>query len=290
MFVDLGAFLRRGDLLVANDSATLPAALDARRANGEALTLHLSSPVAGTLWIAEPRGVVTPSESVMLPAGGTATFLAPVNERSARLWYARVEVPEPLDEYLVAEGRAIRYAYVPHDVPIEAYQTIFARLPGSAEMPSAARPFTQRVLDNLRGRGVEVATVTLHCGVSSAESHEPPQPERFEVGSRTAELINRARTEGRRVIAVGTSVVRALETAGRGEEVEALHGWTDLIVTRERGVHVVDGILTGLHEPEASHLAMLQAFLSDADLARAYDEALAHRYLWHEFGDVHLII
>jgi len=290
MFVDIAAFLRRGDVLVVNDSATIPAALDARRKSGDALAVHLSAPVAGTLWIAEPRGAVRSAEVVDLPAGGSATFLAPVDARSLRLWYARIDVREPIDEYLAAEGRAIRYAYLPHDVPIEAYQTIFARTPGSAEMPSAARPFTQRVLDDLERRGVEIATVTLHCGVSSAESHEPPKPERFEVGARSADRVSRARAEGRRVIAVGTSVVRALESAEQGGMVVASRGWTGLVVTRARGVKIVDGILTGLHEPEATHLAMLQAFLTDDDLTRAYAAALQQRYLWHEFGDVHLIV
>jgi S-adenosylmethionine:tRNA ribosyltransferase-isomerase len=290
MFVDLGSFMRRGDLLVVNDSATIPAALDGRRSNGDPLDVHLSSPVAGTLWIVEPRGPIEASEVVQLPAGGEAAFLAPVGAESARLWYTRLDVPDPLDEYLAAEGRAIRYGYVPHDVPIEAYQTIFARVPGSVEMPSAGRPFTQRVLDDLARRGVDAASITLHCGVSSAESGEPPQAERFEVSARTAERVNRARQTGHRVIAVGTTVVRALESAMRGTSVVASHGWTDLVVTPERGVRAVDGILTGLHEPQASHLAILRAFLPEVELRRSYDAAIAHRYLWHEFGDVHLIV
>jgi S-adenosylmethionine:tRNA ribosyltransferase-isomerase len=290
MFVDIAAFLRPGDVLVVNDSATLPAALDGRRWSGEPLTVHLSSPVAGTLWIVEPRGAVGAGESVALPARGSATFLAPVSERSQRLWYARVAVPEPIDEYLAAEGRAIRYGYVGRDIPIEAYQTMFARVPGSAEMPSAARPFTQRVLDGLLARGVEIVTVTLHCGVSSAESHEPPQPERFDVGVRAAARLNGARAEGRRVIAVGTSVVRAVESSVRDREVVASQGWTDLVVTGERGVFAVNGLLTGLHEPRSSHLAMLEAFLPASDLLAAYAAALDHRYLWHEFGDVHFIL
>jgi S-adenosylmethionine:tRNA ribosyltransferase-isomerase len=175
-------------------------------------------------------------------------------------------------------------------VPIEAYQTIFARTPGSAEMPSAGRPFTTRVLDALAARGVELATITLHCGVASPEAHEPPQIERFAVGAAAAQRMNAARREGRRTIAIGTTVVRALESALRGTDVVATQGWTDLVVTPERGVHAVDGILTGLHEPAASHIAMLEAFLPAYDLAAAYREALDRRYLWHEFGDVHLIV
>jgi S-adenosylmethionine:tRNA ribosyltransferase-isomerase len=289
MFVDLGAYLREGDLLVVNDSATLPAALDARTARGEPVTLHLSAPVAGSLWIVEPRSPLAPGETLRLPAGGEATLLAPTHPGASRIWYARVDVPEPIVEYLYANGRAIRYRYVPNDIPIEAYQTMFARVPGSAEMPSAGRPFTPRVNADLARRGIRFASLTLHCGVSSAESHEPPQPERFAVPPHTADAVNEAKRSGRRVIAVGTTVVRALESAARGDRVIASQGWTELVVTPRRGVRVVDGLLTGLHEPAATHLDMLRAFLPPDALREAYGEALAHHYLWHEFGDVHLI-
>lgn len=289
-FVDIPSFLVPGDLVVANDSATLPAALTATREDGTALALHLSSPVGGSLWIAEPRGAVRAGESLALPGGARATLLAPLDDGAPRLWYARIDAPEPIVEYLHGHGRPIRYPYVRDDVPIALYQTVFARHPGSAEMPSAGRPFTERVLAALALRGVDVATVTLHCGVASAEAHEPPQIERFEVSPATAARVNAARRAGHRVIAIGTTVVRALESALRGSDVIASQGWTGLVVTPERGVHAVDGMLTGLHEPQASHIAMLEAFLAPEDLATAYDAALHHRYLWHEFGDVHLII
>jgi S-adenosylmethionine:tRNA ribosyltransferase-isomerase len=290
MFVDLGAYLRAGDLLVVNDSATLPAALDAKRSNGAGVALHLSTPIAGSLWIVEPRASVVAGEPLALPRGGEATMLAPTHAGESRMWYARLDVPEPIVEYLHEYGRAIRYRYVPADIPIEAYQTMFARVPGSVEMPSAGRPFTPSVVADLERRGVRFASLTLHCGVSSAEAHESPQPERFAVPAHTADAVNEARREGRRVIAVGTTVVRALESALRGDDAIASGGWTDLIVTPERGVRAVDGLLTGLHEPAASHLDLLQALLPADDLRAAYDEALEHRYLWHEFGDVHLIL
>lgn len=289
MFVDIGAYLREGDLLVVNDSATLPAALDAQRTEGESVTLHFSAPIGGSLWIVEPRSPVTPGEALRLPAGGEVTLLAPTHMGSTRMWYARVDVPEPIVEYLYAHGRAIRYRYIPSDIPIEAYQTMFARVPGSAEMPSAGRPFTPRVSADLERRGIRFASVTLHCGVSSAEAHEPPQPERFAVPPHAAEAVNDAKRSGRRVIAVGTTVVRALESAARGDRVIASRGWTDLVVTPRGGVRIVDGLLTGLHEPAASHLDMLRAFLPPEALREAYEEAIVHRYFWHEFGDVHLI-
>ncbi|MCA1223363.1 S-adenosylmethionine:tRNA ribosyltransferase-isomerase, partial [Streptomyces sp. 8L] len=202
-----------------------------------------------------------------------------------------VDVPGLLHRY----GRPIRYGYTERDQALAAYQTVFA-LPepdgsGSAEMPSAGRPFTAETVAALVRRGVQFAPVTLHTGVASAEAHEPPYPERFAVPGTTARLVNAGRAGGGAVVAVGTTAVRALETAAdeRGV-VRAAAGWTDLVVTPRRGVRAVDGLLTGLHEPRASHLLMLEAVAGREALTRAYDEALNHRYLWHEFGDVHLLL
>ncbi|MFF5299302.1 S-adenosylmethionine:tRNA ribosyltransferase-isomerase [Streptomyces sp. NPDC013161] len=192
-------------------------------------------------------------------------------------------------------GRPIRYSYTERDQPLSVYQTVFS-LPtedgtGSAEMPSAARPFTARLVAELVSRGVQFAPITLHTGVASAEVQEPPYPERFAVSETSARLINAARAGDGRVIAVGTTAVRAVESAaGADGVVRARAGWTDLVVTPERGVRVVDGLLTGLHEPEASHLLMLEAVAGRAAVGRSYEEALRGLYLWHEFGDVHLIL
>jgi S-adenosylmethionine:tRNA ribosyltransferase-isomerase len=298
-FRDFAQALREGDLLVVNDSATLPAALDARGADESELALHFSAHVAGTLWIVEPRArsgtrpLPEPraaGDRLALPGGATATLLAPVDPNAVRLWFARVELGEDAVEYLHAYGRPIRYAYVEREFTLANYQTIFARVPGSAEMPSAARPFTARSLEQLRARGVSLATVTLHAGVSSLEAHEAPYAEPYAVSPATARAVNAARAAGRRVIAVGTTVVRALESAFREGDVVAAEGWTELVVTRERGLNVVDGLLTGLHEPRASHLRILEALLPDDELERAYRAALDARLLWHEFGDVHLIV
>ncbi|MBU6536084.1 S-adenosylmethionine:tRNA ribosyltransferase-isomerase [Streptomyces mayonensis] len=231
---------------------------------------------------------------VLLPGGGRLVLEEPVSARGERLWWARVsgaEVPVVLREH----GRAIRYSYTERDQPLSAYQTVFA-LPsadgaGSAEMPSAARPFTARRVAELVSRGVQFAPVTLHTGVASAEAHEPPYPERFSVPAASARLINAAGAGDGRVIAVGTTAVRAVESAaGADGVVRAAAGWTDLVVTPERGVRVVDGLLTGLHEPEASHLLMLEAVAGRAAIDRGYEAAVRGRYLWHEFGDVHLLL
>ncbi len=289
-FVALASLLRPGDLLVANDSATLPAALDALRPGGAPLTVHLSTKVSGTLWTVEPRGSVEEGEALRLPAGASIRVLIPTRPEQRRMWYARFETIEPVAEYLYEFARPIRYGYVEREFPIEAYQTIFARVSGSVEMPSAGRPFTERALASLEQRGITLAMLTLHCGVASAEGHEPPQNEWFSVSAATARVVNEARHDGRRVIAIGTTVVRALESSVRDSEVVAASGWTDLIVTPERGVQVTNGLLTGLHEPAASHIAMLRAFLDEPALGNAYREALSAGYRWHEFGDVHLIL
>ena len=292
-FRDLATFLRRGDLLVANDSATIPAALGARRTNGVPFALNLSTKIADDLWIAEPRELRDPvaeGERAALAEGASATFLAPVDLAHPRLWFVLLNAPEPLDAFLARNGAPIRYRYVREHFPLADYQTVFARVPGSAEMPSAGRPFTPRVLAGLRAAGIDLATITLHTGVSSPERHERPYHEWFEVSPATAAAVNATRLHGGRVIAIGTTVVRALESAFAGGEAIAASGWTELIVTPERGVHAVDGLLTGFHEPEASHLDMLRAFADAPLLERAYAEALDAGYLWHEFGDVHLIV
>lgn len=290
-FDQLPSLLRPGDLLVVNDSRTLPAALTATRPDGSSLTLHLSTRLPGGLWVVEPRKIAgQPSERLSLPAGGFAVLLMPYQD-SRRLWIARLELPVPLLAYLARWGRPISYPYVTGSWPIELYQTVFASEPGSAEMPSAGRAFSESVLGQLARRGVGVARLTLHTGVASLESHERPYDEPFFVPPATAEAVNRARSAGRRVIAVGTTVVRALETAADPSGmVIPMRSWTDLVIMPERGVRVVDGLLTGFHEPEASHLGMLAAIAGERHLQHAYRAALDGRYLWHEFGDLHLIV
>ncbi|MFI9361886.1 S-adenosylmethionine:tRNA ribosyltransferase-isomerase [Kitasatospora sp. NPDC053057] len=304
-FTDLPEVLRPGDLLVVNNSATLPAALPGRLPDGTPVALHLSSaqPDQQGVYLVELRRVVPgaaaayypPQESparpglrIALPAGGAAELVQPF---TARLWYAELALPEPLLPYLELHGRAIRYGYVDRDWPLDSYQTVFASVPGSSEMPSAARPFTPGVVARLAGRGVLVAPVTLHTGVASPEAHEAPYAERFRVPAATARLVGHVRAGGGRVIAVGTTVVRALESAVASDgTLQKADGWTELVITPERGVRAVDGLLTGWHEPRASHLLMLAAVAGRPLLAACYREAVQRRYLWHEFGDVNLLL
>ncbi|MEW2549378.1 S-adenosylmethionine:tRNA ribosyltransferase-isomerase [Streptomyces sp. NPDC047002] len=314
-FRDLPCLLRAGDVLVVNTSATLPAAVAGRlgdESGGEPVVVHFSTRGDDGRWAVELRapaadGTTGPRPGgpagavVRLPGGARAVCEEPLDPAGTRLWWARVlgapgggrpvDVPGLLRGY----GRPIRYGYTARDQALGAYQTVFA-LPepdgsGSAEMPSAGRPFTAETVAALVRRGVQFAPLTLHTGVASAEAHEPPYPERFAVPGTTARLVNAARAGGGAVVAVGTTAVRALESAADGRGVvRAAAGWTDLVVTPRRGVRAVDGLLTGLHEPRASHLLMLEAVAGRDALVRAYGEALNERYLWHEFGDVHLLL
>lgn len=290
-FKDLGHFLRAGDLLVVNTSRTIPAAIDARTISGEAITVHFSTHLPDGRWIVEPREKrVHMGETIVLPGEGCLEFLAP-HAGSGRLWVAHLETAGAPLEYLTRWGRPIAYAYMHQPWPIEAYQTVYADEPGSAEMPSAGRAFTGPLIATLVGRGVLFARIILHAGVASLEAHEPLIEEYFRVPPETAALINAVHGVGRRVIAVGTTVVRALESATDScGTVAPAEGWTTLTITPDRGLRCVDGLLTGFHEPRSTHLAMLAALAGPAHLERVYDEVLVNGYLWHEFGDLHLLL
>ncbi|HEU4937722.1 MAG TPA: S-adenosylmethionine:tRNA ribosyltransferase-isomerase [Vicinamibacterales bacterium] len=235
--------------------------------------------------------------SFATPSLANETSSSAMNAQS-RLWMAALELPEPVVPYLERFGTPIRYNYVTRPWPSSMYQTIFAREPGSAEMPSAARPFTPELITRLVSSGIQIAPLLLHTGVASLEDHEPPYEEFFRVSPETADCVNAARVAGHRVIAVGTTVVRALETVtDRRGVVHPGEGWTDLVITPERELRSVNGLITGFHEPHATHLAMIEQVIAAAGchhpsshLERAYDEAQRAAYLWHEFGDSHLII
>jgi S-adenosylmethionine:tRNA ribosyltransferase-isomerase len=299
-FDRLATFLEPGDLVVVNTSATIPAALDARAEDGEALVLHLSTQLDDDRWVVERRrgdGVSTARwpgpegpTTLRLGAGATAHLDEPYLG-STRLFVARLSLPAPTLEWLSRHGRPIRYGYVPRPWPLSSYQTVYATEPGSAEMPSAGRPFTADVLTRLVARGVGVTPIVLHTGVASLEADERPYPERASVPAWTASRVNETRASGGRVIAVGTTVVRALETAATPSgTVAPYEGWTDLVVGPERPIRVVDGILTGWHEPETSHLQLLEAIAGHDVLERSYAAAVAEGYRFHEFGDSHLLV
>lgn len=300
-FADIVDVLAPGDLVVLNTSGTVPAALAATRDDGTELRVHLSTRLPERRWLVElrlPAGVGSrpfsegrAGEVLRLPGGAALRLVRPWEPARHRLWVADLESPVPLPAYLAAHGAPVRYGHVRRPWPLAAYRTVYTTEDGSAEMPSAGRPFTPEIVTALVARGVGVAPVVLHSGVSSPEAHEAPAPEWFRVPPATARWVNATHEGGGAVVAVGTTVVRALETvADASGRARAGDGWTELVVGPERGVRLVDGLLTGWHEPEASHLRLLEAVAGRDLLDRCYQEALDRGYLWHEFGDLCLLL
>jgi S-adenosylmethionine:tRNA ribosyltransferase-isomerase len=316
-FRDLPDFLEAGDVLVINTSGTMNAALPTQREDGTALELHLSTRLPADLWIVEVRRPTdaatepfrraTAGETLYSPAGAMATLHTPYPSGvgDSRLWISTLNLPGSIEEYLDRHGAPIRYGYVRESWPLSYYQTVYATEVGSAEMPSAGRAFTPELITRLVARGIQIAPLILHTGVASLEDHEPPYEEFYRVPPETARLVNSAHAAGRRVVAVGTTVVRALETVTDPDgTTHPGEGWTRLVVTPGRGIRSVDAMVTGLHEPRSTHLAMLEALAGRKPptsefcplltgrehLKVAYAEALKEGYLWHEFGDLHLIL
>lgn len=309
-FDDLPNFLTKGDVLVINTSRTRNSALTTLRADDTPLELHLSTHLTEDLWTVELRSIQPDGKSkhfegarqgevLRLPGEATAILRGPYNsdcdpdlkQPSQTLWSAALSLPTAVDDYLAQFGFPIRYNYVKEKWPLSFYQTVYATESGSAEMPSAGRPFTPELLNRLESNDIQVTPLILHTGISNLETHEPPYKEFYQVPSGTAHLVNNAHASGRHVIAVGTTVVRALETVSeKGGKVHSGEGWTCKVITPPYELRSVDGLLTGMHEPHATHLAILQSLAGLAHTKMAYSEALRQGYLWHEFGDLHLIM
>jgi S-adenosylmethionine:tRNA ribosyltransferase-isomerase len=316
-FTNVPDFLEAGDTLVINTSGTMNAALPARHTDGTPVTVHLSTHLPADLWVVELRSSPDnepvldgkAGEILTLPEGASIVLRTPyLSEKrnqiggNNRLWVSTLDLPVSLSEYLERHGSPIRYNYVRESWPSSYYQTVYATEVGSAEMPSAGRAFTPELITRLVAKGVRILPLLLHTGVASLEDDEPPYEEFYRVSPETAAAINAARKTGRRIVAVGTTVVRALETVtDRDGVTHPGEGWTDLYITPELGIRSVNAMLTGLHEPRSTHLSMLEALTGSTSpcslpttgrehLEIAYSEALDRGYLWHEFGDLHLIL
>jgi len=300
-FRDLPRFLEPGTLLVVNTSATLPASLPAWHAGLGPILANISTQYGGGLYLVELRKSASEPGPLAVEVGDTfeiagmpARLVAP-HPGLPRLWFVRVE--SDIRQAMARVGSPIRYGYLEAPYPaIGEYQTLFARDAGSAEMPSAGRPFTQRVVDALRSKGIALAGITLHAGVSSHEVEAEAVEEQvlyaepFQVPEAAAEAVTAARKEGRPVVAVGTTVVRALESTWDGERVRPAAGFTRLMIHPGRPVRTVNGLITGLHDPLASHLALLYSVAPKEVVRAGYAEAVREGYLWHEFGDSHLLL
>ncbi len=308
-FRDLADHLEPGDLIVVNTSQTVAGEADARLSDGTDVVVHMAMDLRDGTWVVEIRTAPDAARSVLdatlgqeltlTGTDGALTLLDPYPRSGSsptgvgnRLWRAAYAGDEPLRDVLDRVGRPIAYGYLDRRYDLAEYQTIFGTTPGSAEMPSASRPFAPEVVTRLVSRGVGIAPVLLHTGISSQEAGEAPQPEWFEVGESTARLVNSTRAGGGRIVAVGTTVTRALESAvaiGSGL-LTAGSGWTERVVTREHPPRIVDGLITGWHDPQASHLLLVESIAGEELAQTAYDAAVAGGYRWHEFGDSALFL
>lgn len=304
-FDNLAQLLRPGDLLVFNTSRTLPAAIDGCEVpNGSSMQVRLAQHLPDDSWLAlllcqegNPFSCGLRNGMKIDFGQGLSAKVYDRDEHIPRLWQLRFSKSgTELMDLLYRLGHPIRYEYVSAPWDLDYYQTVYAKEPGSAEMPSAGRAFTWKLLFDLKRRGIETAHIVLHTGLSSYMDDEldalhPASEEEYFISQTAAEKINQTHQQGGRVIAVGTTVVRALESvADQTGKVEAGHGYTRLHITAEHKLKTVDGLLTGLHEPEASHLDLLTAFLPAENIREAYENAVQQHYLWHEFGDLNLIV
>jgi S-adenosylmethionine:tRNA ribosyltransferase-isomerase len=309
-FNRLPEFLEPGDLVVVNNSQTIAAELDAVGPGNWPVVVHLATRLDDGTWVIELRSAPDAAQPILTArpgdgfglrpdSGGRLRLIEPYRvdgwlaprDAGTRLWRAEISSSMAFEQFLARNARPIEYGYLSRHWPLSDYQTVFGAEPGSAEMPSAGRPFSTSLVTRLIAAGVLIAPITLHTGVSSQEAGEGPQPERFDVPAVTARLVNDVRCAGGRVIPVGTTVTRALESAvDDGGFVRETRGWTHHVVGPDTPVRVVSGLVTGLHNPDASHLLLVEAVAGAALTQRAYDEAVAGPYLWHEFGDACLIL
>ncbi|WP_066173963.1 S-adenosylmethionine:tRNA ribosyltransferase-isomerase [Bacillus marinisedimentorum] len=293
-FYSLVNYLEAGDVLVLNNSRTIPPVLKGMQ-NGRVIETRLSRRISNTCWEAFlPGKVVSAGEPIQFPGGIKAIAAGKGSEAPlVRLLFS--EGGPALWNMIYKYGEPVRYEYIDSDLPLDTYQTVYASVPGSVEMPSAGRAFTWKLLNGLQKKGVKITFLQLHAGLSYYENNRWPdpgsRPESYHIPAETAQLINEAREKGKRIIAAGTTAVRALETAAaRNGTVKAGGGETTLYIHGDYRLKTVDGLLTGFHEPEASHLHMLTAFVKEGRLLKTYREALQKGYLWHEFGDMNLIL
>lgn len=296
-FYHLDRYLKKGDLLVLNASRTVPAVLKSQKEmDGTEVEIRLAHRKNESIWEALPvSGTVKKGDVIRFSPTLTATIIEQSDETPFVLLAFNL-CCSSLFNQIYRLGEPVRYEYIQEPWNLDYYQTVFATIPGSVEMPSAGRAFSWELLFRLQKKGVKIAYITLHTGLSyllDDKWHKGPDTnfENYEVPKETAEMILETKRSGGKVIAVGTTVVRTLETVAREKGILlAASGWTNLYITENTKLEVCDGLITGMHEPEASHLQLLSAFVDREKLYDAYTDAIQQRYLWHEFGDMNLIL
>ncbi|MFE1246144.1 S-adenosylmethionine:tRNA ribosyltransferase-isomerase [Fictibacillus sp. NPDC058756] len=296
-FFQLDRYLKKGDLLVLNASRTVPAVLKSiREIDGTEVEVRLAHRKNESIWEALPvSGNLKKGEIIRFSPSLTATVVEQSSD-SPFVSLAFNLCCSSLYNQIYSLGEPVRYEYIQEPWNLDYYQTVFATIPGSVEMPSAGRAFSWELLFRLQKKGVQIAYITLHTGLSyllDDKWHKGPDKnfENYEVPEETVNLIHETKEAGGRVVAVGTTVVRALETVAlEKNELQAHTGWTNLYITENTKLQICDGLITGMHEPEASHLQLLSAFVDKDKLYEAYKGAIEQRYLWHEFGDMNLIL
>lgn len=291
-------------MLVFNSSRTLPASLKTiNNSNKQPSEVRLAEHLPDDSWLVlflyekdDYSSDLNSGQKIDFNSGLSAV-IENRDSRNPRLWKVKFsEKGADLINYFYEIGQPIRYGYISVPLPLEYYMTVFAKDPGSSEMPSSGRAFTWKMLFDLKNKGIETAFLTLHTGLSSymddnlTSTHLVAEEEYFIPGGTVAK-IETARANGSRIIAVGTTVVRALESsASCSDKVMRGHAYTTLRITEGHVLKIADALITGFHEPEASHLDLISAFLKPEQIKTSYEEAIDKKYLWHEFGDLCLII
>lgn len=302
-FYDLGSYLQAGDVLVVNTSAVRSSALPVFLPGGREGRIHFSSRLNEEEWLIEIRKIK--GQKTIRWKGGSEGMVFPLpaaaqiklkeryynDHRLLDLWVAEFSTHLRPEAYLAVHAQPIQYEKLNEAYPLTYYQTFFNFHPGSAEMPSASRGFTTALVENLLRKGVVFAPVLLHTGISSLEEDETPYPEYMEINPVSAAIVNTAKSQKKRIIPVGTTAVRAIESAADEDgRLMPYKGYTELFIDGGYRVKVADGLLTGFHEPRASHLHMLQSIAGHKHIEEAYRTAISHAYYWHQFGDMHLIL
>ncbi len=300
-FLEIVHYLRKGDLLVFNNSELVPSAVPVFNSDTDSSGwLHFGTSRLDGMVLVEPRpksfnsSLQAERADLQLLGDRSTVRLERRHSRFSRFYWAKTGVDEAgLREILDKYGAPVSYEHIPFKLPMDFYRSAHSIVPGSAEFPSASRPFTERVMNLVERKGVRRAYLTLHCNLSPLEPWEFDASavlleEKYSISRQTADIIEQTASEGGRVIAVGTSVTRALEDSYRGRIIPG-ESATELFIRPGYNFKCVDALITGLHDPESSHVEMISAFLDDSLLRSVYSTASSLGYQWHEFGDLSFI-